>query len=465
MQPIISSSTVGRLKPSWHYQTNGYVTGIPLITSNTVYAYDWAGYVYALDIKTGDLIYKKQLYQPATANSFLTKVPFLNKYLSEPLPYMWYGFAGSGYLNNNRLYLASVGSKPGKPLKNGAAGEFFVINAEDGKILSREKLSLPLYSGNLTALLGEGELVYVGISSCDEIVEVISKLLFKPYHPTSIGQVIAFDQTSFKRVWSKKMIGLLPDDALNAKGASIWGGFAVDPTSNTLVFGTGNNYGLPASKSSDSAIALNAITGDYKWQYQVTANDTWLPLKREGPDFDFGSTPVIFNCKNNNQTIKSVGLGNKNGYFYTFNLQTGELLWHTNCHINSESDDGIRSAASYKEGRLYIWTRNKKPKDTMTICSLNANTGEIIWSVISQGTNAMSNGLLLNDLYFVPTYDGKIYAYSLKDGHIVWIGEIPKISIGSSLSYTKDSLIFGAGVPGLYGGNPKFHGVYTFSLN
>ncbi len=464
IRSAINASNVNQLHLSWHYTTHDYVTGEPLVMDQMVYGYDWQGYLYFLDLNSGKLLYSRQLYKPAQSSKFISRIPLLSNYLGEPLPYLWNGFAGSGCIVGNSLYLGSVGSKPGKPLQNGSAGEFFIINRHDGKTLFREKMVLTPYSGNLSALIADDKFIYIGVSSCEEIVEVVSKLLFKPFHPMSVGHVIAYEQESGKRQWAQRTIGLLPNDPPNAKGASVWGGFAIDSLHHLLFFGTGNNYGEPTSQSSDSFIALNSMNGELKWQYQVTKGDGWLPLKRKGPDYDFGGTPTLFSVVQNGHTIPAVGIGNKNGYFYTFNRLEGTLLWETNCNVNSESDDGIRSRASFHEQRLYIWSKNKKPKNTLTACCLDANTGEVIWSHILKGTNAMSNGALINDLYLIPTYSGQLYALSIKDGKLLWTGEIPGASIGSNITVTPHQLLMGVGVPALYGGNPKQYGIYTFSL-
>jgi len=230
----------------------------------------------------------------------------------------------------------------------------------------------------------------------------------------------------------------------------------VQNSNNTLYFGTGNNYGLPPSKSSDSIVALNSRNGDLKWHYQAIEGDSWLPKEKYGPDYDFGAIPILFN--------NMVGIGNKNGYFYTLNKYTGQLIWKTFCNVQNKNDDGIRSKASYKDGRVYIWSKNEQPENSITVCCLDANNGDVIWHKTSDGTNAMSNGEIINDLYFVPNYKGQINAFRLSDGELVWSGSIPKASIGSSICCVKDRIIVGTGVPKLYGGNPNVYGVYSFSL-
>lgn len=449
----INSTNVDHLQLSWYYPTHSFVTGKPLVAYNRVYAYDWMGYIYFLDLHTGKEIYKRQLYTPTFPAKGLNKIPGIQKHFGQHPPYLQNGFAGSGCLSDGYLYLASVGSKPGKTFENGESGEFFIIDPIGGNTIFREKLSLTPYAGSLSTLLADKHHIYVGISSCEETVELISKRLLRTYQPTSVGQVIAYDKTSGKRKWTQRTIGLLPYDSIYAKGASVCGGFAFDPRYHTLFFGTGLNHGSLISKSSNSLIALDANTGNLKWHYQLDL------------DSSFNATPNLFYCKYQNALVPAVGIGSKNGHYYVFHRLTGNLIWQTDCHINTDTDNGIHSIASYKDNCIYIWSKNKNPSNTITVCCLNAHTGEIIWSKIIKGTNTLSSGSLINDLYFIPTYDGRINAYNLADGRIVWTGKIPDVSIGSSISFTSNSLLVGAGVPALYNGNPNTCGVYSFKLS
>lgn len=461
----INSSNIANLRPDWSYQTVSYVTGQPLLWNDKVICYDWGGYLYSLNSSTGKLNYKVQLYQPAIAKKILKKIPVLNKYIGEPLPYLWNGFAGSGCINDDKLYLASVGSKPGKALTNGESGKFYIVNLENGSTISKDRMAIQNYSGSISDIIEYKGTVYVGLSSVDEVAATLYKLLLKSFRPQSVGAVIAYSGDTGKRIWKTSTIGLVPDDIKYAKGAGVWGGFAIDPDEKSIYFGTGNNYGTPASKTSDSVVSLDSQTGELKWKYQAVADDSWLPTKpKDGPDFDFGAAPILFDIKRNNKILKVLGLGNKNGYFYVLNRTDGSLVWKTNCNVNSTSEDGIRSKASYYNGRIFIWSKNKTPRNTLTVCCLNADTGDVIWSYIAPGTNTMSDGLLLNDLYIVPYYNGTIQALSISDGKVLWTGKIPGVSFGSSISVYGNRLFVGGGLPGLYGGNSKNYGLYTFSL-
>ena len=189
--------------------------------------------------------------------------------------------------------------------------------------------------------------------------------------------------------------------------------------------------------------------------------DAWLPLKRDGPDFDFGCTPKLFKCAQSSNSY-AIGAGNKNGYFYALNSKNGKLIWKTFCHVNSIPDDGIRSNSTYVNGKIYVWSKNKKPKDTMSVCCLNADTGQLIWNKITDGTNSMTTGAITNELYFLANYNGDLFALDIESGETLWKTNLPKSSIGSNIVIYKNHIYGGIGVPALYDGNPNVCGVFCY---
>ena len=227
------------------------------------------------------------------------------------------------------------------------------------KPYGRKTLLLNRFSGSLATILAAEDSIFAGVCSVEEPLQPASILYLKKYDPRTVGEVIAYDPSTRQRKWSKKLIGLVSGDNLNAKGNAVWGGFAVDESIHAIFLGTGNNYGKPSSKSSDAFICLNSQTGAFTWQFQVVDNDTWLPVFPQGGDYDFGCTPQLFDVKKNGRIIKAVGIGNKNGFYYTFNRADGTMLWKTLCNINSVPEDGIRSNAQLRNERIYLWSKNK----------------------------------------------------------------------------------------------------------
>ncbi len=461
-QSNITANNVANLTISWEFKTRSYVTAQPLVAGDRVFVSDWAGYIYCLQTKTGALLYERRLYTPPEPNPVLRNIPILSKFLGEPLPYFWYGFAGTGCLSDGVWYLASVGGKKGGMFSNGQAGRLYAVDMEKGTVLWSKALSLQPYAGSLAVPTFDAQWVYAATCSIDETASLVYKLFLKPFQAQCTGTVFAFDKKTGQLIWSKKTTELDKTDVANSNGVGVWGGLALDPSGENLLFGTGNTYEKPVSKASDSIISVKAKDGTLNWMYQAISNDAWLPTKVEGPDFDFGTTPLLFPCSRAAEGL-AAGAGNKNGTFYTVDAKTGVLLWKTFCHKDSKPDDGIRSNATYLNGKLYMWSKNQTPKNTMSVFCLDANTGEILWCENKEGTNSMTTGALTNDIYILGSYSGQLFALNILTGEQVWSLNLGKCSIGSNITVYDDAIYLGTGVPEFYGGYAKRHSVFKIS--
>ena len=459
----ISSSNADKLQKLWDLKTHGYVTAKPLLDGNRVFISYFHGYIYCLKANDGTLIYKKQLYQPPTGNPILMMIPLVNQFLGEPLPYMWNGFAGTGCISDGIWYLASVGGKEGSALKNGAGGRLYAVHTYSGTVLWERSLGENEYSGSLAVPVCDDNNLYIGLCSVDEVASVTYKLHFKSFTPQCTGEVFCFNKYSGNLIWRKRVTKLIPGDDSNSKGAGVWGGFSVDTTSGALYFATGNSYGRPVSKISDSVVCVDSSNGSLRWSSQVQTEDAWMPLKRDGPDFDFGCTPIPFPCSSANSGF-AVGAGNKNGFIYAFDLGSGKLIWKTFCHINSSPDDGIRSNITFKNGRIFIWSKNATPRNFISVICINSQSGKIIWNKIVSGTNNMTTGAVTNDLYFMANYSGELFALSTSDGERVWVNKGNRVSLGSDLTIWKSRIYAGFGVPKLYGGRFSPGGVICYGF-
>ncbi len=113
-------------------------------------------------------------------------------------------------------------------------------------------------------------------------------------------------------------------------GGSPWDGIVYDPTTNYVIFGSGNGAPWPQSIRSpgsiegndnlflSSVIALNAETGRYVWHYQMTPNESW--------DFDATQQISIADLDINGEKRHVAMQANKNGEFYMLDAKTGKFL-------------------------------------------------------------------------------------------------------------------------------------------
>ncbi len=110
-------------------------------------------------------------------------------------------------------------------------------------------------------------------------------------------------------------------------GGTAWDSFAFDPELNLLYIGVGNgstwNHKLRSPEGGDnlflaSIVAVNADTGEYVWHYQTTPGDTW--------DFTATQHMILAELEIDGATRKVIMQAPKNGFFYVVDRVTGELI-------------------------------------------------------------------------------------------------------------------------------------------
>lgn len=110
-------------------------------------------------------------------------------------------------------------------------------------------------------------------------------------------------------------------------GGTVWDAITYDPTTDLVIFGTGNGAPWDAVERDrgqgdnlflSSIVAVHADTGKYAWHYQETPWETW--------DYDTGQQLMLLDIPVDGQMRHVVTQASKNGFFYILDAKTGELL-------------------------------------------------------------------------------------------------------------------------------------------
>ena len=108
-------------------------------------------------------------------------------------------------------------------------------------------------------------------------------------------------------------------------GGAVWVTGSYDPTLNLTYWGVGNpgpdfNAAQRPGDNlySDSVVALDADTGELKWYFQFTPDDPY--------DYDAVQIPVLVDVVRNGVPFKVMLWGNRNGFFYVLERETGRFL-------------------------------------------------------------------------------------------------------------------------------------------
>ena len=168
------------------------------------------------------------------------------------------------------------------------------------------------------------------------------------------GRLIAYDLKTGKKLWTAWSTGpdkeLLVDPAktmtwTNGKmapigadssiktwkgdqwklgGGTTWGWFSYDPKLNLVYYGTGNpGTWNPAQRPGDNKWSMTLFardldTGMAKWVYQMTPHDEW--------DFDGVNENLLVDLDIKGKKVPALVHFDRNGFGYTLNRETGELL-------------------------------------------------------------------------------------------------------------------------------------------
>jgi polyvinyl alcohol dehydrogenase (cytochrome) len=160
-------------------------------------------------------------------------------------------------------------------------------------------------------------------------------------------------------------------------GASFWSTASASMEDGLVFGGTGNNYGPPATDSSDSIIAFDWNTGEIKWKFQVVMNDTF-PGNFSAPDSDFGNNPVLYEAMVGGAATKMVADGTKYGNVVALKRMGGEMVWKRDlCKMGSaDGNSGMFTNFSYSGKSIVAACNEAGPA---TLYALDAATGDVLW--------------------------------------------------------------------------------------
>src|SRR6202162_1289212 len=134
-----------------------------------------------------------------------------------------------------------------------------------------------------------------------------------------------------------------PKGAYLTGGGNPWITGTYDHATNTLFWGVGNPGPWLATLRpgnnlyTDSVLALDPNTGQLKWYYQWTPNDTW--------DYDGANEVVLTDLTYRGQAYKALVHADRNGWFYSVNRSDGKLIY-AEPFVHATSITGMRDGIS-----------------------------------------------------------------------------------------------------------------------
>ena len=164
--------------------------------------------------------------------------------------------------------------------------------------------------GHVTAYnVADGSIAWRGYSTGPD-----DQTLMDPENTTHLGEPVGVD--SGTATWE--------GDQWKIGGGTTWGWFSYDPDLNLVYYGTGNpSTWNPVQRPGDNRwsmtiFARDADTGMAKWVYQMTPHDEW--------DYDGVNEMILTDLEMDGATRKALVHFDRNGFGYTLDRETGELL-------------------------------------------------------------------------------------------------------------------------------------------
>ncbi|MGN8096192.1 PQQ-dependent dehydrogenase, methanol/ethanol family, partial [Methylobacterium sp. 22177] len=308
----INAKNVKDLQVAWTFSTGvlrGH-EGSPLVVGNVMYVHTpFPNIVYALDLDHEAKILWK--YEPKQDPSVIPVM--CCDTVNRGLAYA----DGALILHQADTTVVSLDAKTGKvnwSVKNGDPGKGATNTATVLPV--KDKVLVGISGGefgvqcSITAYdLKTGKRVWRGYSEGPD-----DQLLVDPEKTTSLGKPIGKD--SSLKTWE--------GDQWKTGGGCTWGWYSYDPKLNLVYYGSGNpSTWNPKQRPGDNKWSMtiwarNPDTGMAKWVYQMTPHDEW--------DYDGINEMILTDQKVDGKETPLLTHFDRNGFGYTLNRDTGELL-------------------------------------------------------------------------------------------------------------------------------------------
>lgn len=309
----ITAANAGELRASSTFSTGllqGH-EGAPLVVNNTMYVVTpYPNVLYALDLtKPGGTA--KWSYQPNPSDRAvgIACCDIVNR-----------GAAyanGRIYYNTLDAHTVAVDANTGKEIWKTKVG-----NIEIGETMTMAPIVVKnkVIVGNSGAELGvRGWVVALDAGNGKELwraygtgpdADVLIGPGFKPFYDSHRGKDLG------STTW--------PSDQWKLGGATAWGWFSYDPDLDLIYYGTANpGVWNPDMRPGDNKWSLTIFArdpddGQARWAYQMTPHDAW--------DYDGINENVLIDIQFKGQTRKVLVHPDRNGFVYTIDRATGEVL-------------------------------------------------------------------------------------------------------------------------------------------
>jgi quinohemoprotein ethanol dehydrogenase len=417
----ITDDNVASLGLAWstNLPTTGGIATTPIVVDGVVYLSGEYSMVYAVDALNGKLLWS---YDPEVKSAFAE-----NPRLS------WIARAHRGIaLWDGKVFLTTADCK------------LIALDASDGKPLwSKTTCDTALdyfisdspYVGGGKVFVGNGgsesqkkNRGYVSAYGADN-GNLVWRFYIVPSDDPAQNNTPALKMAA--KTWSGDAL------AKHGGGGNSWNEMTYDPVSNQLFFGTSGAYPYVHAERSpaggdnlflSSIVAVDADTGEYNWHYQTVDKDSW--------DYNATMNIVLADLTVHDIQRETLLIAPKNGFHYTLDRHTGELLvvgkfaktnWATDIDVETGKPNYSTEGEFWNQddGEIsYVWP-NMWGSHSWNPMAFHPGHGLTYIPVVDLPSRVGSDGdgegvAMVTEVDGRPHAPGKLVAFDPTSGRIRW---------------------------------------------
>lgn len=333
-------------------------------------------------------------------------------------------------------------------------GTAYAVDANTGTLLWRRKVD-PFPSSRLMgSFMIAGNELFVPLTAMESTEAASTEAVCCVFR----GSVAALDLASGEEKWRQYTIEEEPKEtgtnavgnpSFGPAGATVWSTPTYDKTLGRLYVGTGENSAHPATNTSDAILAIDVKSKSIAWSYQGHAADAWnmscgtadktnCPTDA-GPDYDFGSSPILATLNNGKRMILA---GQKSGVMHALDPDNnGKLLWQRKVAQGGVLG-GIEWGSAVDDQHVYValadirWATDDllavdvgiNAKAGGGLVALKLANGEVAWEAPPidcgdrpQCSPAQTAGVTaIPGVVFSGSVSGHMRAFSATTGEVLW---------------------------------------------
>jgi outer membrane protein assembly factor BamB len=444
----ITAATAPTLRQAWFFPTGDAVTATPTVVGGTVYVGSWDGWFYALDRRTGALRWKFQLDpQPAVS----PQPGVLPRDLT----------SDGGMVTSSAWYEPSHGGRPPMVLFGGGY-TLYALDAVRGRVVWKHAYTgrpdLPPDPAHDGARIFSSPVVSDG-----RVIVGVSVDGDRGHR----GYVVAASLSTGKPVWVRETDVDAAGRVLNDGCGNVWSSGTLLPDAGLVVFDVADCRFANPPPLSESVIALRVRDGRLAWTFRPARQDVRC-------DLDFGATANAGLTAAGTTTF--LGVGGKDGTYYSVDPRRGVQRWETNVvfggfsggFIGTTAYDGRQVYGSTALGDFGRFERGSQvlcdpsnprdlPMQEPSVHSLDATTGQVRWEAsgaASFGPTTTAGGLVFGGV----ALRAVVQVRDAATGRLLTELAVPSPN-WSGIATAGDAIVFGTGAAEI--GSPD--GVYAYT--